>query len=143
MPKLIIIRGLPGSGKSTFAKEYLSIFGELLESQGHPTVHIEADMFFEDAYGNYNYDPSKIKEAHEWCIEQTRKYLGNGIDVIVSNTFTSKWELDPYLGMNPPEDIIIYAMKNSYGNIHNVPDEVIQKMKERWEDIPGETIAQY
>lgn len=141
MSKLIIIRGLPGSGKSTFAEDYINIFGELLEKNGHPTVHIEADMFFVDVMGNYNYDASKIKDAHDWCQEQTKKFLNNGIDVIVSNTFTRKWELEPYMKMVDPEDIIIYTMTDNYGNIHGVPPEVIEKMKERWEDIPGEVIV--
>jgi adenylate kinase family enzyme len=140
MAKLIIIRGLPGSGKTTLAKDYLNTFNDLLEKVGHPTTHIEADMYFEDAKGNYKYDASKIKEAHEWCQEQTKKYLGNGIDVIVSNTFTRKWELDPYLKMVNPEDIMIMKTTGSFGNVHGVSDEVIEKMKERWEDIPGEYI---
>jgi hypothetical protein len=97
-------------------------------------------MFFEDAKGNYKYDASKIKDAHEWCQEQTKKFLLNGIDVIVSNTFTRKWELDPYLKMVPPEDIIILVANGSYDNIHGVPSDVIDKMKDRWESIPGENI---
>ena len=43
---LYIVRGIPGSGKSTFAK---TLGG----------IHIEADQYFVDGDGNYNFDGSK------------------------------------------------------------------------------------
>ena len=46
MKKLIIIRGLPGSGKSTFAKSL-------------NCTHFETDMYFTDSEGNYNFMPQK------------------------------------------------------------------------------------
>ncbi len=134
MAKLIIYRGLPGSGKSTLAKNNVTALKKL----GLQVEHLEADMFFEDANGNYKYDASKIKEAHEWCQEQTKKFLGNGVTVIVSNTFTTAWELLPYFRMLPWEDILVLVATGEYDNVHAVPDEVIEKMKKRWENIPGE-----
>ena len=53
MQELIIIRGIPGSGKTTMAKSY----------QGYS--HYEADMFFMKD-GVYNFDRAKIKNAHNW-----------------------------------------------------------------------------
>jgi len=53
MTKLTIIRGLPGSGKSTLAKK--------LVYSNPGSVHLEADMYFIDRVGVYNYDPAKIK----------------------------------------------------------------------------------
>jgi tRNA uridine 5-carbamoylmethylation protein Kti12 len=134
MAKLIIYRGLPGSGKSTLAKNNVNELKKL----GLQVEHLEADMFFEDAHCNYKYDPSKIKEAHQWCQEQTKKFLGNGVSVIVANTFTTAWELLPYFRMLPWEDILIMVAAGEYDNVHGVPAEVINKMKKRWEPIPGE-----
>ena len=51
---LYIVRGIPGSGKSTFAK---TLGGQ----------HYEADMYFIDEEGNYKFDGTKIKDAHKWC----------------------------------------------------------------------------
>lgn len=134
MSKLVIYRGLPGSGKSTLARQNV----DHIRSRGLLIEHIEADMYFTDAQGNYKYDPTKIKEAHEWCQEQTKKFLRNGVAVIVSNTFTTAWELLPYFRMLPWEDILILVATGKYENVHGVPPEVIEKMKNRWENIPGE-----
>jgi tRNA uridine 5-carbamoylmethylation protein Kti12 len=137
MAKLIIFRGLPGSGKTTLAKSAY----RALNALGLRVEHLEADMFFEDKNGEYKYDHTKIKDAHEWCQEQTKKFLLNGVDVIVSNTFTRKWEIDPYLKMLPRDHILILVATGNYNNVHGVPNEVIEKMKERWEDIEDEVIV--
>jgi adenylate kinase family enzyme len=56
-PTLFLVRGIPGSGKSTFAKH---IWNEY--------AICEADKFFHNKEtGEYNFDPSRLKEAHEWC----------------------------------------------------------------------------
>lgn len=47
MTDLFIIRGLPGSGKSMFARTIASSMDD--------TVHFEADMFFERD-GEYRFD---------------------------------------------------------------------------------------
>ena len=59
--ELILLRGLPGSGKSTLAKIILQ-----LRSTDEPEV-LSADDFFEDKEGEYNFDPTKLKEAHNYC----------------------------------------------------------------------------
>ena len=118
MSKLILIRGIPGSGKSTLAKTI-----------PHDS-HFEADMFFM-INGEYVFDNTKIKEAHEWCQEQTRNALNRNEIVIVSNTFVKKWEMESYLKMCPDAKIIIANGK--YKNIHNVPDAVIERMVNNFE----------
>ena len=65
MKILYLLRGLPGSGKSSVAKS-------LMNAQ---TGHVEADMFFMDNKGNYNFDVSKLEEAHKWCQKQVDGYM--------------------------------------------------------------------
>lgn len=124
MANLLIVRGLPGSGKSTFAKRVAFTMN---------MTHVEADMFFVDKSGQYNFDPLKLKEAHEWCQNRTRTLLDSGKDVIVSNTFVKKWEAEPYLKMT--KNVSIIVMKSEYDNIHGVPAEVIERMKNSWEEF--------
>lgn len=122
--KLILIRGLPGSGKSTLAKQL----------QGFK--HYEADMFHMKD-GVYCFDPAKVREAHSWCQQKTKEALEAEENVVVSNTFTRKWELEPYLTMAHTFGISvqIITVKGNFGNIHGVPEEVIADMKKRWEEV--------
>jgi len=122
---LFLVRGLPGSGKSTFAK---SIGGS----------HIEADMYFLDENGNYNFDVTKLRNAHEWCREKTEIAMKRGADkVIVSNTFTQEWEMDEYYKLAEKYGFkvmsIIVENRHDGKNIHNVPEETLEKMRNRFQ----------
>ena len=116
MNHLYIVRGLPGSGKSTFARK---ICGAV----------VEADQFFE-RNGRYEFNPSLLKEAHEWCYNSVAMLLAEG-DVAVANTFTQIWEMQRYLDLPNPKTVI--TVEGDHGSIHNVPDEAIMKMANRWQ----------
>ena len=119
--RLVLIRGIPGSGKTTIAKNNFS-----------DMILMEADMFFEGD-GGYNYDHSKIKIAHQWCQRTTKNLLDYGYDVVVANTFTRVWEMQPYLDMGYPTTVITAV--GEFRNTHGVPDDVVQIMKGRFEDF--------
>lgn len=127
--KLVLLRGIVGAGKSTKAiNEYVPL--------GYK--HLETDMFFIDGKGNYKFTPREIKVAHQWCQDSTRTALMSGFNVIVSNTFTQLWEMDYYINLakslNIPFEVI--ECTGNYNNVHGVPDEIVQKMKDRWEVYP-------
>lgn len=126
---LTIIRGLPGSGKSTLAKDMLR--GEVTTN---PKIIFEADMFFIDKDGNYVYNSSLIGDAHQWCQLSCSKYLNNGFDVIVANTFTTMAEIIPYfmLALKCGVDVRVFECTGEFVSIHGVPREVIEKMRSRW-----------
>lgn len=121
---LILFRGLPGSGKSTLAETLCKkVFS--------------ADMFFERD-GKYNFDGSKLPEAHKWCRESVDAEMTLGIvDVIgVANTFTTEWEMKPYFDLAEDHGwrIATVIVENRHGsvNVHEVPDEAIDRMKARF-----------
>jgi predicted kinase len=125
---LYIVRGIPGSGKSTFAKTLVT----------KDYCHKEADMFFIDRDGNYNFNPSQIKDAHKWCQEEMNFLMRlEHSPVVVSNTFTQEWEMDPYFEMAKEYGYKIFTIvvENRHGGVndHNVPDEVLTKMRDRFE----------
>jgi hypothetical protein len=129
--KLILIRGISGSGKTTYAKQLIE--------QDPSLSHYEADMYFY-RNGEYAFDPTKLKNAHAWCLSKTEEDLRNGKSVIVSNTFTQKWEIEPYikLGKEMGAEIIIKKATGNYQNIHGVPPDALERMRSRWENVEGE-----
>lgn len=126
--KLILLRGLPGAGKSTFAR---FLFCSIVNLQ-----HIEADQYFTDRNGNYNYDSFKIKEAHKFCQERTKLYLSDGSNVVVSNTSTKESEIRVYQEIAEAygAEFISLIVENRHGNssVHSVPDHVMINMKNRF-----------
>jgi len=126
MQGLTLIRGLPGSGKSTLAKQ--------LAGSGKTIVHLETDMFFYDVHNNYNFDPTKLWEAHKWCQDICNVLLERNRFVLVSNTFTKLDEMEPYFEIAKKFKIVpsIITCQNQFENIHNVPEEKIKEMKERF-----------
>jgi len=131
MKTLYIVRGIPGSGKSTFAK---SLGG----------THFEADMFFMKD-GEYKFDMFKIKEAHKWCQDCVNTAMilnttaGLNDTIVVSNTFTQEWEMKPYFELAEQHDYRVFSIiiENRHGwvNEHNVPEEVLSLMKNRFEVV--------
>jgi predicted kinase len=126
---LYIVRGVPGSGKSTFAK---SLGG----------THFETDKFFM-VDGEYKFDGTKIKEAHKWCQDSVNTAMllnhtsGLNSIIVVSNTFTQEWEMEPYFQMANYFDYKVFSIvvENRHGGInqHGVPEDKIQIMKDRFE----------
>lgn len=126
---LWIVRGLPGSGKSTYAKS-LNIF------------HVEADMYYmRDSC--FDWKAADLNKAHEFSQYTVAYALRRGMDVVVANTFTTKKEVEPYLRM--AEDfgakVNIITCTGTYGSIHDVPVDVMIKMKNRWQKIDGEVFV--
>lgn len=128
--ELILIRGLPGSGKSTLAISLSKRF----QAAGLDFQHIETDMFFQKL-DEYQFDKSKLQEAHKWAQDWCRQELTTKTSVIVSNTFTRIWEMKPYIDMAKEfgAKLTVITCEGQHGNVHNVPPEKIQEMKDRWE----------
>jgi predicted kinase len=124
--KLLLIRGLPGSGKSTLAKNLIGWYW-----------HLETDQFWGK---DYAFDVAKLGEAHQWCQDQTRDLLKRGFSPVVSNTFTTKRELQPYFDIAREYGIIptVILCQNSFGSVHNVPEETLNRMADRFEYDIGE-----
>lgn len=127
IPTLLLIRGLPGTGKSTFGQQ----LSDTLEY-----FHYEADQFFINEDDEYRFDPSKLAEAHAWCQDRTIKALQDNRNVVVTNTFVRQWELDIYRSIANLTNciLIIHTMKKQFKNIHNVPEATIERMRATWED---------
>lgn len=120
---LTLIRGLPGSGKSTLAKTL-------------DAVHLEADMYFVNSDGVYEYQAESISEAHQWCQKQTEYWLKQGENVVVSNTFVKQWEMSVYkkLAKKHRAKLKIVVCREQYENIHGVDNETVERMRRDWQE---------
>ncbi len=121
--KLYIIRGLPGTGKSTLAADLNCCI-------------CEADNYFLTDEG-YNFDPTKLGEAHQQCFELCKMLMETGTSrIAVSNTSSRHWEYAPYLALAMEmgyQVVEITLTGEIFNNTHNVPNDTIEAMKQRWE----------
>lgn len=128
---MILVRGLPGSGKSTMAREIAA--GSNFRGPGMGYAHLEADQFFYEN-GVYNFDASKLHQAHQRCLLNARTCLEGHQSVIVSNTFTTKKELKPYFELAREFNIVpvVLLAQNAFGSVHSVPAETLFQLSERF-----------
>lgn len=154
---LILMRGIPGSGKSTIARSLAGVVNEEIIKDGRHRYQygttgsmgavLSTDFYFMDS-GEYRFDPSKLGDYHgqnQACCEDL---MVDGEPVIViDNTNTQIWEMEPYVNLateygykvvvveipHPPIDV---AMAR---NSHGVPREALERMVKRWQsEIPSE-----
>jgi len=132
---LFIIRGVSGSGKSTFAKKIV----------GHDFLVCEADKYFIDKEtGEYKFDFSKIKDAHKFCQDTVETYMKDSLvndqfyrEIAVANTFTQEWEMEPYFKLAKEYGYTVFSIvvENRHGGVnqHGVPEEKLEQMRNRFE----------
>jgi predicted kinase len=126
MKTLVLLRGLPGSGKSTVA--------ELITNR-----NVAADDY-PGLYTEEGFQPSLLGRAHDWCREIVETWMHYGEELIaVHNTFTTEKEMAPYYFIAEAFGyrIVSLVVENRHGNksIHGVPDETMKKMGERFQVI--------
>lgn len=128
MAKLVIVRGIPGAGKSTKAREIID------NMCGYKVAHLEADMFFTKETGEYNFDAESISRAHNWCLDTVKVFLRQDYVVVVANTFTMFKEVSPYIefAVNNDFEFEVITMTTDYGSIHGVPEIAMQRMRDRF-----------
>ena len=133
---LILIRGLPGSGKSTAAKQLIELIGSEASPKTRKFAHLEADMFMVDGNNEYKFVPERLPQVHRICQEKTEHFLKENYTVVVSNTFTTRKELDPYYDIAKKVGVTVIQLvcTGDYKSIHNVPEITMQRMRDRWVD---------
>lgn len=139
---LVLMRGLPGSGKSTLARQLLQKAG--LDAAQHI---ISADNYFLDQRGNYNFDRSRLSEAHRDCQNQAKSLMiRNFAPIIVDNTNICLWEMEAYCVNAVDHGYIVHILEPTTAwaknpdechkrNSHSVPFDSVLNMKRSYERI--------
>jgi hypothetical protein len=121
---IIILRSAANAGKTTFANL-------LCQHVGY--VQVCADDYFYDSDGKYNFDPTKLGEAHAQCKRKFLEYLQEPSvkTIVVANTNTKFSEYGWYeeCGKKAGAMVFFLVMENRHGNTnsHGVPDYVLDR----------------
>lgn len=127
MKKVMVLRGVPGCGKSTLAYEMWKEGAEV----------VSADNFFETNDG-YVFDPEMLGEAHAQCKRDFKKLIAEDYPyIVVDNTNTKNWEMKWYKSFAEEHDYTVFSIivENRHEGIseHDVAEETITKMRDRFE----------
>jgi hypothetical protein len=124
-----IMQGVPGSGKSTIAKK--------LRQMDPNSEIVSADDFFVQADGSYVFDRTKLGDAHKQCQAKARMALEKKMSVIVDNTNIKKKDAQFYLDLAKEfnAEVQVIRVVSDFKNVHNVPQEVVDRMNAEMENI--------
>lgn len=123
---LIIIRGLPGSGKSTAARQF----------ENH--LHYEPDHLFCDTQGRYKFDLQLWDQAQRFVFQLADFALARREQVVVTDVFPRLDQIAPYadLAKQHGASFGVITCTEQFGNVHNVPITVVEQMRSQFEPLP-------
>jgi len=128
MKDLILVRGLPGAGKTTIAEMFIG------ETYG---IEVCTDYWFEKNNGG-EFDPSLLDKAHSWTEEVVEYSMQQTLDpIVVHNTFTQPWEWEEYKHLaeefNYRVHHLICEKRHNGESTSDVPKKKVDKMEARFQ----------
>jgi predicted kinase len=144
---LIVLRSLPGAGKSTLAQKIKT----QLEAKGSEVIICSSDHYFIcPACKEYTFVKDRLGAAHFACQKKCAEAMDENVDVIIiDNTCVSAKECRVYveLALFHGYDVEFLEPETSWAfdldelekrNVHKVPREALERMLGRW--VPNMTM---
>lgn len=142
MRKVFIMVGIPGSGKSHYCREQ----EDILVNEQYSVLVVSADNYFTDAHGNYNFDPTKLSQAHGDCLREFMSAASSEVEyfhaIFVDNTNLSAVEIAPYYAIAKAYDyeveLVFFRTPLDVclsRNTHNVPAHTMLRMKTQFDNF--------
>jgi len=129
---MFIVRGAPGAGKTTFAKNLRDC---IFQKHNRFTAIFETDNFFVDSinHRDYHFDANLLGIAHSWNQGEVIRCCRDcpDVPVIVANTFRQRFELKPYFEIAQMfgRKIFVFTLYTEHDNVHRVPDEKVKQTR--------------
>lgn len=150
MKELVIMAGLPGSGKSTYVREHY---------KSGLVYHIDSDETRREMFGSYLTFPDNMYKIYDQMIKEGTAFYKAHKDesfvLIMDSTFLNNFRRNYYLDRLPRFDkrtIVMFHTKDLARNLENnkkrikekwVPEEVIRRMVDEYEPLDEETRARF
>lgn len=132
--QVYLIRGIPGSGKTTHAKRVL-----------HSDVVIEDDDFF-TRNGVYKFVEAELPEAQAFALKRFSLAIADRRNrdktISVCNTFSRRWEIAPYIEAckKAGVEFSVIRMDGTFENVHDIPEYKVHNMSRSIENVDGEVV---
>ncbi|XP_047990650.1 uncharacterized protein LOC125229758 [Leguminivora glycinivorella] len=142
---LILMRGLPGSGKSFLARELIEY---MCPDMNHKSFIFSTDDFFMHR-GRYEFQKHMLPEAHFW--NQNRVYEAMGRDVspiIIDNTNVEIRHMEPYVRAGVRKSYVIEVLEPNTPwakkvgplarkNSHDVNISTLKRLLDSFQECPN------
>jgi hypothetical protein len=122
MRAIFVLRGAPGSGKSTWIARH-----------ARNAVVCSADHQFIGPDGVYRFEPDRLPEAHAASLRRWLEELSwtTSVPLCADNTNANLWEIAPYVmtaaayGLRP----VVVECDGLYDTHHGVPPDVVRRIR--------------
>jgi predicted kinase len=138
MIMLIIVCGLPGSGKTTLAKAV---------SRALKAVHLSSDITRKEMFPSPTYTEEEKKMVYMEMAERAKKALAGGKSVVADATFYKKWQREMFISITSECALVLCALDEEHsrkrltgrkpGGISDADYDVYLKLKQEFEPING------
>lgn len=129
--QLIVLRGLPGSGKSTFANFYKNNLHPELSS-----IICSADSFLYEN-NEYIWTKERVIKAHEKCFQLAEESMINNINIIIldnTNIKSSDYKYYRKIARKYNYEYVSLIIENIHNtkSIHNVNKETLNNQRKNF-----------